>query len=102
MALISYQVVYKPLAQIEIEEAYDWYEQPNIQMGEAFLVELERTSGFLASSPYLYAKVDGDARCAHLSRFPYTHFYVVDGKTVNVLSCFHQHRNPKSRSTLIR
>jgi len=36
VALISYQVVYKPLAQIEIEEAYDWYEQPNIQMGEAF------------------------------------------------------------------
>ncbi len=96
-----FRVVLKPLAQAEASEAFDWYAQPHIGMGEAFLTALEHTSGFLASNPYLYAKAEGDMRCAHLNRFPYSLFYVVDGETVNVLSCFHQYRNPKSRSTLL-
>jgi plasmid stabilization system protein ParE len=98
---MAYWVVYKPLAQVEVSEAFAWYAQPHIQMGDAFLAELEHTSGFLASTPHLYAKVEGDMRCAHLSRFPYSLFYVVDGDTVNVLSCFHQYRDPQSRSQLL-
>jgi plasmid stabilization system protein ParE len=98
---MAYEVVYKPLAQAEVSEAFAWYTQPHIQMGDAFLAELEHTSRFLANTPHLYAKVEGDMRCAHLSRFPYSMFYVVDGDTVNVLSCFHQYRDPKSRSELL-
>lgn len=98
---MAYRVVYKPLAQAEVSEAFAWYGQPRIQMGDAFLAELEHTSGFLASNPYLYAKAEGDMRCAHLNRFPYSLFYVVDSDTVNVLSCFHQYRDPKSRGDLL-
>lgn len=98
---MAFLVVFKPLAQAEISEAFQWYAQPHIKMEEAFLTELEHTSGFLGSNPYLYVKAEGDMRCAHLNRFPYSLFYVVDGDTVNVLSCFHQYRAPKSRSDLM-
>lgn len=98
---MAFAVVLKPLAQAEVSEAFAWYAQPHIEMGNAFLAELERTSGFLGSNPYLYAKAEGDMRSAHLNRFPYSLFYVIDGDTVNVLSCFHQYRDPKSRSTLL-
>lgn len=98
---MAFAVVLKPLALAEVSEAFAWYAQPHIRMSEAFLAELEHTCGFLASNPHLYAKVEGDMRCAHLNRFPYSLFYVVDGDVVNVLSCFHQFRDPKSRSTLI-
>ncbi len=97
---MAFNVILKPLAQIEVANAYHWYQQPHIQMGDAFLLELERTSSFLASNPHLYQKVEQDLRSAHLNRFPYTLFYVIDGDTVNVLSCFHQHREPKSRDAL--
>jgi len=98
---MAFLVVFKPLAEAEVAEAFAWYQQPHIKMGDAFLSDLERTSDFLASNPHLYAKTEGDLRCAHLSRFPYSLFFVIDGITVNVLSCFHQHRNPKSRSGLL-
>lgn len=98
---MTFDVHFKPLAQAEISEAYTWYQQPHINMGEAFLTELEHTSNFLTINPYLYPAVDGDMRCAHLSRFPYSLFFVVDSEVVNVLSCFHQHRDPKSRSDLL-
>ncbi len=96
-----FRVIYKPLAQVEASEAYQWYAQPHIGMGDIFLEELERTSIFIARNPYLYSCVEVEIRRANLSRFPYSLFYVIDGDNVNVLSCFHQHREPKSRSQLL-
>ena len=94
-------VVFKPLAKFEAEEAYQWYFQPHIGMGNAFLDELERTNGYISGNPQLYACVEGEIRRANLNRFPYSLYYVIDGDTVNVLSCFHQHREPKSRQQLL-
>lgn len=96
-----FDVIYKPLAQIEALEALGWYEQKHIGMGDAFLAEMERTNGFIASNPQLYPAVEAEIRRANLSRFPYSLYYVIDGQTVNVLSCFHQHREPKTRQQLL-
>jgi len=52
-------------------------------------------------NPYLYPKVEGEIRRANLNRFPFSLFYVIDGEVVNVLSCFHQYRDPKSRDDLL-
>lgn len=98
---MSFQVIYKPLAQLEVSDAYKWYNQAHIGMGSAFLEELERTNAFLTSNPHLYPSVEQEMRRANLSRFPYSLFYVIDGDAVNVLSCFHQHRDPKSRENLL-
>lgn len=92
-----FQVVYKPLAQLEAAEAHAWYCQPDVGMGEEFLAELERTNGFVARNPHLYPCVEQEIRRANLRRFPYSLFYVIGDRVVNVLSCFHQHRNPRSR-----
>lgn len=93
---MSFAVVYKRLAQLEVAEAHAWYAQPHIGMGEAFFVELDRTDSFLAANPHLYPVVEENIHRANLHRFPYSLFYVIDGDVVNVLSCFHQHRDPKS------
>lgn len=98
---MSFQVIYKLLAQIEALEAFEWYGQAHIGMGESFLAELERTNGFISNNPQLYPAVDAEIRRANLSRFPYSLFYVIDDQTVNVLSCFHQHREPKTRRQLL-
>jgi plasmid stabilization system protein ParE len=93
---MAFSVVYKPLALLEAKEAYDWYAQEHIGMHTAFLEQLERTDRFLAANPYLYPCVEQTIRRANLNQFPYALFYVIDEDTVNVLSCFHQLREPKS------
>lgn len=98
---MSFRVIYKPLAQIEAAEAYRWYDQATINMGSIFLAELERANGLISSNPYLYPCVELEIRRANLNRFPYSLFYVIDGEDVNVLSCFHQHREPQSRQQLL-
>lgn len=98
---MAFKVILKPLAQLEASEAFKWYAQPHICMGEAFLAELEHTSDLLAGNPHLYPRVENELRRANFSHFPYSLFYVIDGDVVNVLSCFHQHRDPKSREGLL-
>ena len=90
---MAFTVIFKPLAQLEADQAYDWYQQDHIKMGATFLEQLGRT-GFLSSNPHLYPCVEQDLRRANLNQFPYSLFYVIDGDTVSVLSCLHQHRDP--------
>jgi plasmid stabilization system protein ParE len=94
---MAFAVIFKPLAQSEVNEAYNWYQQDHIQMGGIFLDQLERTTDFLSSNPHLYPCVEQDMRRANLNQFPYSLFYVIDGDVVNVLSCMHQHRDPALR-----
>jgi plasmid stabilization system protein ParE len=70
-------------------------------MGRDFLNELERVERFIRMNPLLYPRVEQEIHRANLRRFPYSLFYVVDGGTVFVLSCFHQHRDPKNRAQLL-
>ncbi|MDX8398765.1 MAG: hypothetical protein R8K20_00775, partial [Gallionellaceae bacterium] len=63
------------LGQIETSETYQWYEQPHIGMGNAFLEELKCSNGFIARNPKLYSCVEAEMRRANLNRFPYSLFY---------------------------
>jgi len=94
---MTFALVFKRLAEAEIAEAFAWYEQPGIGQGVTFLAELERVERFIRMNPRLYPRVEGEVHRANLRRFPYSLFYVVDGETVSVLSCFHQHRDPGIR-----
>ena len=91
---MSAVLVFKPLAEAEIAEAFAWYAQPEIDKGRDFIADLERVERFIRMNPLLYPRVEGGIHRANLRRFPYSLFYVVDGETVSVLSCFHQHRDP--------
>lgn len=97
---MSFRIAYKSLAQQEVAEAYTWYSRPEINMGHAFLDDLQRIDGFVANNPYLYPQVEAEIRRANLSRFPYSIYFVVDDDVVSVLSCFHQHREPRSGEQL--
>ena len=53
---MAFTVIFKPLAQLDVDDAYVWYQQDHIKMGAVFLDQLGRTSGFLSSNPYLYPR----------------------------------------------
>ncbi len=55
----------------------------------------------LTFKPLLYTRIEADIRRAGLRRFPYSLFYVIDDDQVQVLSCFHQQRDPKNRGALL-
>jgi plasmid stabilization system protein ParE len=94
MKAAQFEIRYSALAEQEILEALAWYDQDTIRMGSAFLAQIDRTAGFLSMNPNLYPKALGVLRRANLKQFPYALFYLVEGHTVRVMSCFHQSRQP--------
>jgi toxin ParE1/3/4 len=95
-------VIYKPTAVAELREAFEWYEHEQPGLGRDFLAEIARIERHLMATPELYQRVEDELRRATLRRFPYGLFYVIEEDVVVVLGCFHLHRDPRTRSDLLR
>jgi toxin ParE1/3/4 len=97
---VSLKVVLHPLAERDIVEAWDWYEQQLAGLGDRFVaavrVTAERAARWPnASAPAIHDE-DGNVverRIATVG-FPYAERYrLVDGRLV-VMAVYHQRRRP--------
>jgi len=74
---MSVKLIIRPDAEAEVREAFLWYEEQLVGLGEAFLSELDRELVGILAYPEGHATVRGDIRRALLRRFPFGVFYVV-------------------------
>jgi plasmid stabilization system protein ParE len=88
------KLVLTPEADQDIEEAYWWYENQRLGLGEEFFRSLEAALDIIRNLPELRALVDRKYRRAPLRRFPYCVFYKFDGATVTVAYLSHTARDP--------
>ncbi len=72
------KIVLLPLAQVELDEAFLWYEAQVVGLGHQFLEEFNHAVKLVVAFPELYEKIDGDIRRCLLNRFPYGLIYGVD------------------------
>ncbi len=98
---MRYSVRYKLAAAAEIANAIAWYSRPEVNQGEAFVQDVERTEAHLSAHPELYQRVEDEIRRAVLRRFPYSLFYVIEQDLVVVLACMHHHQKPRTRNELL-
>lgn len=88
-------VILDPQAQIELDEAADYYEERRSHLGEDFTDEVLDAFLRISESPELYPAVPGKPyRVCHLSRFPYAIVYRRDADTIFVAAIAHQKRKP--------
>ena len=96
---MAYKIEIRPLAVIEIIEAYDWYESQRQGLGYEFLAELEGFYTILQRNPDTYSYYEKPVRQGVLKRFPYTVVYEVFDTTIAIYSVFMYRQNPgKKRS----
>lgn len=69
---MQYKFEFRPLATIEIVEAYDWYEAQREGLGIEFLNELEIFYNSLNYNPYTYSFYERPIREGKIKRFPYS------------------------------
>ena len=51
---VSYRLVIKPLAELDISETYAWYNVEQEGLGDAYLDQLERSLKFIEKNPKQY------------------------------------------------
>ena len=81
-------------AEQDAQEAYDWYENRRVGLGEDFLSCVDASIQQICRAPEQFAKVHENYRRAAVRRFPYAVFFEFMGDTVTVFCIFHTSRDP--------
>lgn len=91
---MSAAVVLQSAARDDLAEAYAWYEEKQVGLGNRFVDEVDRVLERIAESPNLYALVRGNVRRATVRTFPYVIYYSATADTVEVIAVLHGSRKP--------
>lgn len=91
---MDYKLVFRPLATIEILEAYDWYELQKEGLGSDFLEELDRFIQQLLINPHTHSFYEATIRQGKINRFPYVVVYEVFETDIIVYSVFMAKQDP--------
>ena len=81
-------------AQQDLDQAYDWYEQQRVGLGEDFLGAVEACLQNLARMPEAHRTIHENYRRVLVRRFPYAVIYEHVEDVVTVYAVFHTSRNP--------
>ncbi len=90
----SFQLRVDPFAEYDMQHAKDWYNDKSDNLGNDFMIEVERTIAQMLNNPYQFPLITQDTRKAVINRFPYTIFYQIGLNTVDLYAVFHNSRNP--------
>ncbi len=89
------EVVLRPAAAADIEDAFLWYEAQRAGLGSEFLLALRSTMDLVLTQPEAFPVLHRDTRRALVPRrFPYALFFRFYGETVVVVACMHAKRRP--------
>ena len=92
---MSYSLIIRPQAEIDISDAYDWYNSRLSNLGSEFIDSLDDTFNSMLNGPESYAIVYKNIRRALVHRFPYAVYYIQEESRLIVLAVFHFRRDPK-------
>lgn len=89
------ELIIAPEAQLDLDEAYGWYESRRVGFGEEFLCSVDACLKAICRLPETHGKVHKDYRRAMVRRFPYSVYYKYAEGTVTVHLIFHASRDPE-------
>ncbi len=81
-------------AQTELDQAFEWYETQQKELGLQFLNEFDAAVRRIISYPESYILITKDVRRCLVKRFPYGILYGIDTDKIIVIAVAHLHRKP--------
>lgn len=81
-------------AELELDDAYDYYEYELEGLGKRFLEEFKRGVNRILNHPYAWSLVQDNVRKCVLKKFPYNIIYAIEENLIIILAIAHQHRKP--------
>jgi toxin ParE1/3/4 len=92
---MSPRLFVRPEAERDIAAAYDWYEDREVGLGQAFLAQVNAALALIERNPELHPRLHREIRRVLTKRFPYGVFYIVEKEVVVVLAVLHQASDPE-------
>lgn len=92
--MTAFRLIAEPQADIDIEAAFNWYENERPGLGLEFLDELRATYGRIADGPFKYQDLRGGIRRALLRRFPYAVYFAIEKQAAVILTVLQANEDP--------
>ncbi|WP_201324649.1 type II toxin-antitoxin system RelE/ParE family toxin [Pseudanabaena sp. lw0831] len=92
---MSKSLIILPEAEQDVTEAYDWYQERELGLGEEFLRCIDATIQTIERNSEIYGFIYDNYRRALVRRFPYAIFYEYFEDRITVYAVFHCSQNPK-------
>ena len=96
---MSYLISIHHEAELEYEDAYNWYAREKKGLEEQFFDAVNRKLQQILIGPELYSVKNNSCREAIVNGFPYVIVYKVNKRTqsINVIAIHHTSRKPKKK-----
>jgi hypothetical protein len=94
---MNHSLEIQPEAEVEIDDAYLYYEDKRIGLGKEFLDHLDHYLQIICEYPKHFPVKNKKFREAYLIRFPYLVIYEIEKNKVVVYSVFNTPQNPKKK-----
>ncbi len=88
-------LVIDPEAKFEFDEAYDFYQNRRVSLGEGFAGAIKTTLRGILAHPKRHPVVLRAIRRGRVIGFPFVVYYRIENSTIRVVSIFHTSRDPK-------
>src|SRR4030095_12448974 len=92
---MSLPVVFRPIAQRELEESITWYETEKTGLGARFRRAVDQIVGRIAATPLRFRPASQRTRRALIPSFPYAIHFAEEPETIVILAVFHCRRDPR-------
>jgi toxin ParE1/3/4 len=92
---MKYRLVVTEDAELDIEDAMDWYENEQKGLGRKYLNSVTDCFKAILKNPLAFATIFLKIRKANTKKFPYSVFYQIGGNEVIVFAVIHSHRSEK-------
>jgi len=86
--------VFHPDAELELNEAIEWYETREPGLGLDFAAQVYATIQRALAFPLAWQEMDDNIRRALVHRFPYGVLYVIEPNQLTIIAVMHLHRQP--------
>jgi plasmid stabilization system protein ParE len=92
---MSSNVILQPAAEADLQEAYEWYEQRETELGAEFMRCVDSCVQLIRRHPEMYPVIHKHVRQGVVRRFPYSVMYFMANDSVIVTAIFHAARDPR-------
>jgi plasmid stabilization system protein ParE len=86
--------VFHPMAEQELNEAIDYYEEIDPALGYDFATEVYAAIQRVVALPAAWIVIDGDIRRSMVKRFPYGVLYSLEDDDIYIVAVMNLRRHP--------
>lgn len=90
------KIEFLAVAEQELEEAVDYYNQQKAGLGDDFAKEVKRALERILQFPHAWTPLSKRARRCRTQKFPYGVIYQIRSDKILIVAVMHFHRDPKS------